>query len=136
MSRYVQVAATALTDLDEVARALASMGLPLQRSERGPIMLEGSFECPGEPVDLRLPAGTLDAIEDFGFVRTAEGPLKLVCGELDRTLLVDRLLAPLRTTITESRVRTAAARAGLELESTTATEGQRRLVLRRRGPFG
>jgi hypothetical protein len=134
MSRYVQVAATALTDLDEVARALASMGLPLQRSERGLLMLEGSFECPGEPVELRLPAGTLDAIEDFGFVRTAEGPLELVCGELDRTLLVDRLLAPLRTTITETRVRTAAARAGLELESTTATEGQRRLVLRRRGP--
>lgn len=135
MSRYVQVAATALTDLDEVARALASMGLPVQRSERGPVMLEGSFECPGEPVDLRLPAGTLDAIEDFGFIRT-EGQLRLVCGELDRTLLVDRLLAPLRTTITETRVRTAATRAGLDLESTTTTDGQRRLVLRRRSPFG
>jgi hypothetical protein len=136
VSRYVHVAATALTDLDEVAGALASMGLFVQRGERGPVMLEGSFECPGEPVDLRLPAGTLDAVEDFGFVRTAEGPLQLVCGELDRTLLQERLLAPLRTAVTEARVRAAAARAGLELEAVTTTEGPRRLVLRRRGPWG
>lgn len=131
MSRYVHVAATALTDLDEVALALASLGLPVQRGPRGPVMLEGSFECPGEPVDLRLPAGTLDAVEDFGFVRTAEGPLRLVCGELDRTLLVDRLLGPLRTAVSEARIRSAAATAGLELEAVT-TEGPRRLVLRRR----
>lgn len=131
MSRYVHVTATALTDLDEVARALASMGLAAQRGPRGPVMLEGSFECPGEPVELRLPAGTLDSVEDFGFVRTAEGPLRLVCGELDRTLLVDRLLAPLRAAVTEARIRTAATAAGLELEAVTQTEGPRRLVLRR-----
>jgi len=128
----VHVAATALTDLDEVARALATMGLPTQRGQRGAVMLEGSFECPGEPVDLRLPAGTLDAVEDFGFVRTTDGPLRLVCGELDRALLVERLLGPLRVAVTEARVRAAAAHAGLELEATTTTEGLRRLVLRRR----
>lgn len=132
MSRYVHVAATALTDLDEVARALASMGLSVQRGPRGPVMLEGSFECPGEPVDLRLPAGTLETVEDFGFVRTTDGPLRLVCGELDRTLLVDRLLGPLRAAVTEARIRTAATAAGLELEAVTQREGPRRLVLRRR----
>ena len=132
MSRYVHGAATALADLDEVASALASMGLPPQRGPRGAVMLDGSFECPGEPVDLRLPAGTLDAVEDFGFVRTAEGPLRLVCGELDRALLVERLLGPLQVAVTEARVRAAAARAGLELEATATTEGPRRLVLRRR----
>ena len=134
MSRYVQVAATALTDLDEVARALATLGLPFQRGERGPVMLEGSFECPGEPVDLRLPPGTLDAIEDFGFVRAPDGTLHLVCGELDRTLLESRLLPPLRTAVTEARIHAAATRAGLELVPTT--EEPRRLILRRRGPFG
>jgi hypothetical protein len=132
VSRYVHVAATALADLDEVASALVAMGLPAERSPRGAVMLEGSFECPGEPVDLRLPAGTLDAVEDFGFVRTAEGPLRLVCGELDRALLVERLLGPLRAAVTEARVRAAAAHAGLELEAITTTEGPRRLVLRRR----
>jgi hypothetical protein len=132
MSRYVHVAATALADLDEAAAALAALGLPVQRG-RGPVMLEGSFECPGEPVDLRLPAGTLDAVEDFGFVRTAEGPLRLVCGELDRALLVERLLGPLRIAVTEARVRAAAAAAGLELEVAAHTDdGPRRLVLRRR----
>jgi hypothetical protein len=131
VSRYVYVPAAALADLDEVAAALAVLGLPVERSHR-PVMLEGSFECPGEPVDLRLPAGTLDAVEDFGFVRTADGPLRLVCAELDRTLLVERLLGPLHTAVTEARVRAAAAQAGLELEQATLADGHRRLVLRRR----
>lgn len=131
MSRYVHVAATALTDLDEVATALVAMGLVVQHGGKR-VMLEGSFECPGEPVDLRVPAGTLDAIEDFGFVRTADGSLRLVCGELDRALLVERLLAPLRVAVSEARVRAAAAHAGLELDATASTDGRRRLVLRRR----
>jgi len=132
VSRYVHVAATALADLDEVATALVGMGLPVQRSPRGPVMLEGSFECPGEPVDLRLPAGTLDAVEDFGFARAPDGTLRLVCGELDRSLLVDRLLARLPAAVAEARVRAAAAHAGLELEEVAPVDGQRRLVLRRR----
>jgi hypothetical protein len=131
MSRYVHVPAITLADLQEVATTLAAMGLPVERG-RGPVMLEGSFECPGEPVDLRLPAGTLDAVEDFGFVRTAEGPLRLVCGELDRALLVERLLGPLKLAVTEARVRAAASHAGLELEQATEADGRRRLVLRRR----
>ncbi len=131
MSRYVHVAAEALADLDEVAGALASLGLAIQYG-RKPVMLEGSYECPGEPVDLRVPAGTLDAIEDFGFVRTADGSLRLVCGEIDRALLVERLLGPLHAAVSEARVRTAASQAGLELEQATEADGRRRLVLRRR----
>jgi hypothetical protein len=132
VSRYVQVAATASTDLDELASVLLGMGLPVQRGPRGPVMLEGSVECPGEPVDLRLPAGTLDAVEDFGFARAPNGALRLVCGELDRTLLVERLLARLPAAVAEARVRAAATRSGLELEEVVPTDGQRRLVLRRR----
>ncbi|MEX1364677.1 MAG: hypothetical protein AB1Z98_16235, partial [Nannocystaceae bacterium] len=90
MSRYVQVAAPALSSLDELAAGLEALALPVQRA-RGHqrsrrLMLEGSIECPGEPVDLRLPAGTLDAVEDFGFVQADDG-VRLVCGELDRDLL-------------------------------------------------
>lgn len=129
MSRYVQVAAPALHDLEEVARGLAALGLSVERG-RGPVMLEGSLECDGEPVDLRLAAGTLDSVEDFGFVRRDDG-VHLVCGELDRDLLLGSLLAPLRQVVAEARVRQAAADAGLQVEQTTEVDGQRRLVLRR-----
>ncbi|MCA9649936.1 MAG: hypothetical protein H6712_21025 [Myxococcales bacterium] len=138
MSRYVRVTASALGDLEEVARGLAELGLPVQRGRghgpRARVMLEGSVECPGEPVDLRLPAGTLDAVEDFGFVLD-EGAVRLVCGELDRTLLEASLLPPLERAVGELRVRRAAASAGLEveaIESSRAADGRRRLVLRRR----
>jgi hypothetical protein len=66
-------------------------------------MLEGSLGCTGEPVDLRLPAGTLDAIEDFGFVREG-GEIRLVCGELDAERLQRDLLVPLRAAVVQTRV--------------------------------
>lgn len=132
MSRYVHVAAPALHDLDEVAHGLTALGLSVQRGPgQRPVMLEGSLECAGEPVDLRVPAGTLDSVEDFGFVRREDG-LHLVCGEIDRALLLESLLAPLQQVIAEARVRRAAADAGLEIEQTTEVDGRRRLVLRRR----
>jgi len=130
MSRYVRVSATALRSLDEVAAGLLQLGLPMQRSRR-PVMLEGSLECAGEPVDLRLPSGTLGSVEDFGFVRSETGPV-LVCGEYDRELLEQTLLAPLHRAVTELRVRRAAAEAGLQIEQTNEVDGQRRIVLRRR----
>lgn len=130
MSRYVHVAAPTLRDLDEVAQGLAALRLSAERP-RARVMLQGSLECSGEPVDLKLPAGTLDTVEDFGFVQQ-DGAVRLVCGELDQALLEARLLLPLRVAIAEQRIRGAAEQAGLELESTTQAEGRRRLVLRRR----
>lgn len=129
MSRYVRVPATAVRSLDEVAAGLLHLGLPMQRGRR-PVMLEGSIECSGEPVDLRLPSGTLGSVEDFGFVTSEGGPV-LVCGEYDRELLEQTLLAPLLRAVTELRVRHAAAEAGLQIEQTTEVDGQRRIVLRR-----
>ncbi len=111
MSRYVHVAVGALRDLDEILGGLQHLGHPATRRST-PVMLEGSIECAGEPVDIRLPAGTLDSVEDFGFVRRGEGVV-LVCGELDRELLEGALLEPLVKHITEQRVRLAAAEAGL-----------------------
>lgn len=117
-------------DLDEVRAGLEAMKLTVQQA-RGRVMLEGSIECSGEPVDLRLPAGTLDTVEDFGFV-LEQGQVRLVCGELDRTLLEQNLLTPMRAALAEGRVRQAADEAGLEVEAVEQTEGGRRLVLRRR----
>ena len=94
MSRYVR-ATIELAGLDEVAQALAVMGIAFQRAVDR-VMLRGSLECTGEPVALRCEAGTADAIEDFGFV-VEEGRVQLVCGEVDRdhltTALVPELLA-------------------------------------------
>jgi hypothetical protein len=132
VSRYVHVVAATLTDLEEIAAALATLGLPVERGLRGPVMLDGSLECVGEPVDLRLPAGTLDAVEDFGLSRTPDGAVQLVCGEIDRALLDERLLQPLRAAVAEARLRAAAAQAGLELHEAPAAVGERRLLLRRR----
>jgi len=129
MSRYVHVATPALCDLDEITAGLVQLGLPVERGRRRR-MLEGSVECSGEPVDLRLPAGTADSVEDFGFIQGPDGPV-LVCGELDRELLEQALLAPLRQAITELRLRQAAGDAGLKVEQATDADGQRRLILRR-----
>ncbi len=125
----MHLATPALTSLDEVQRGLAALGLTAERG-RGQRMLQGSLECPGEPVDLRLPAGTMDAVEDFGFVEHADG-LRLVCGELDEAVLERQLLAPLRAAVAELRVTGAAEQAGLTVETTTESDGRRRLVLRR-----
>lgn len=130
MSRYVHVTAPTLRSLEEVRASLEAMGLTVEHGRRR-VMLEGSIECAGEPVDLRLAAGTLDTVEDFGFVLES-GRVELVCGELDRELLEHDLLAPMRAAINEGRVRQAADEAGLEVEEVQQTEGGRRLVLRRR----
>lgn len=55
-------------------------------------MLEGSLECSGEPVALRVDAGTGGAIEDFGFA-LEDGAVVLVCGEIDHDVLSAGVLA-------------------------------------------
>lgn len=90
MSRYVRIAAP-LVSLDTVADALRTMDIPFIRRARG-VMLEGSLECSGEPVALRVAAGTGEAIEDFGFA-LENGAVVLVCGEIDREILSSGILA-------------------------------------------
>lgn len=138
MSRYVQVRAPVVADRDTLCAALTRLGLslgldlaPQHRHGRGQLMLEGSLECEGEPVDVRIAPGPFDTVEDFGFV-LGGGELRLVCGELDRDRLERDLLAPLTAALTESRVRRAAATAGLTVETTEQANGTRRLLVRRR----
>jgi hypothetical protein len=95
-------------------------------------MLEGSLECAGEPVDVRLVAGTLGSVEDFGFVHETDA-IRLVCGELDQDLLTTALLEPLRAHLAAAAVTQAAAAAGLEIESVDIdADGQQRIVLKER----
>lgn len=123
MSRYVEIA-LAMRDLDEVADALADLGLAIERAEDG-LMLRGGLECTGAPVLLRVAAGPFDTIEDFGFTRQADGTLVLVCGELDRGRLAATLLPATTAAIAARRIGTSA---DLEL---VATEGTRVVVRRR-----
>ncbi|MGB1277635.1 MAG: hypothetical protein ACPG77_17965 [Nannocystaceae bacterium] len=129
MSRYVRVAVAA-RHASDVVQALAAIDLEPQvgRPEQL-LMLEGSLECAGEPVELRFDAGVCNTVEDFGFVCDAQGRYQLVCGEFDRALLEKVLLVPLRRQLALLGTLDAAHQLGLAAE-VTETEGVARIVLR------
>lgn len=131
MSRYVRVELAARpVARDELRAALAGLGLAAELAELpGGLMLTGNFECAGEPVDLRLPAGALGAIADFG-LRLDRGRWQVVCGEHDRAHLDARLVGPLRQALEAARVRAAAEAAGLPVEAVQEADGTLRLRLR------
>lgn len=131
MSRYVSVnlALGLPTSADALCSLLETLGLAIVR---GPVSLQGSLECQGEPVDLKVEPGPYGTIEDFGFVLKPQ--LRLVCGEIDRRRLESQLLPALTQAVAQQRVVTAAARAGLRVEETRLTTGGgRRILLRRDG---
>lgn len=134
MSRYVHLSLK-LDNLQDLQAGLEALGLPVESAPHRRVMLQGSLECAGEPVDLRLAAGVRGTVEDFGFVQTTTGDrteIRLVCGELDQDLLRSELLPQLTQQIAELRVRQAAKRAGLSIEArSTDDRGTRRLTLRR-----
>ena len=132
MSRFVHLT-TALTDRSELLAGLTDLGLHPELADLpAGLMLRGSLECAGEPVDLRLPAGALGSVEDFGLTRRPDGAFDLVCSEHDRALLERALLTPLRQAIAGQRARAAAAAADLDVEETRGVDGDLRLILRRR----
>ncbi|MEZ4454687.1 MAG: hypothetical protein R3B09_34870 [Nannocystaceae bacterium] len=132
MSRYVRID-TQLRDLAEVDAALRSLGAtPTLADEPAGLMLQGSLECAGEPVDLRLEAGAFGSVEDLGLRREASGELVLICGEPDREHLAVHLLAPLRVAIARARAERAAEREGLAVDAVADEHGVVRLHLRRR----
>ncbi|MEM6294595.1 MAG: hypothetical protein AAGA54_25195 [Myxococcota bacterium] len=127
MSRYVQIELRGAT-LDGIEAALRQLSLPVERPPRR-VRLQGSLECVGDPVDLRLPAGTFDTVEDFGFA-LERGVVRLICGELDRSLLDETLLPDLERARAEATVRTAAGVAGMRVTDTLVEpDGTRRVVL-------
>jgi hypothetical protein len=131
MSKYVQLEVTARS-LDEVMAALAELGLTAEIAPPDDrLMLQGSLECAGEPVDVRLSEGTSGAVEDFGFRVEADGRVTLVCSEVDRRAIEAALVEPLRQTLARLQAHAAAARAGLTVDETVEANGTRRLVLRR-----
>lgn len=131
MSRYVRVELAAdVATTEQLLSALSRLGLDATAAEiPGGLMLTGSLECAGEPVDLRVPAGALGAVEDFG-LRRDRGRWQFVCGEHDRALLSDRLLAPLTRQLAADRVAAAAEAAGLAVEAVREADGSVRLRVR------
>ncbi len=133
MSRYVSVTLEHLElERDELLADLRELGLAVESAEHegDKLLLQGSLECAGEPVDLRLAAGVLDSVEDWGFVRGPSG-WRLVCGELDRRSLEQGLVEPLTRVSALRRVRKAARAAGLALDELVEADGTR--VVRVRG---
>lgn len=131
MSRFVRVA-TNLADREEALAGLRALGLEVASAAEGDaLMLRGSLECAGEPVEIRLEAGALGSVEDFG-LRRGEGGLELVCSEHDRAHLERALLGPLRREVAAARARAAVAAAGLAIEEERDVAGEVRLVVRRR----
>jgi hypothetical protein len=108
MSRYVHVPLQGLVR-DEVTAALTRLGIPHRVGE---LMLEGSLECAGEPVDVAIDPASVGAVEDFG-LRVDDGTLVLVCGELDRDHLVAQLLAQVREQVAVTRLEQAGVDAAL-----------------------
>jgi hypothetical protein len=134
VSRYQTVALNLSPhDKAELIAGLRELGLEPEQAEfaEDRVMLHGSLECTGEPVDLRLPAGALGTIEDFGLVVETDR-WRLICGEVDRKLLERRLIDPLAQALALVHARAAADRADLALTETLEPDGTRRLRLRPR----
>lgn len=128
VSRYVTVALT-MRDIEDVARALQRLGIAIERGVDR-VMLRGSLECAGEPVDLRVEPDAFDTIEDFGFV--CEGDtIRLVCGELDRGRLEGSMLPTLQAEVAALHVQRAAHASGVQTTVTLEPDGTRRIKLRR-----
>jgi hypothetical protein len=128
VSRYVEIE-LAQGGLDEVLVGLRALGIAFEHTGEA-LLLRGGIECAGQPADVRVPAGTLDAVEDFGFVQDAHGRAILVCGEPDRSLLRARLLAPLQLELARRRL---AAEPSLAIEELVReADGSVRLTLRPR----
>jgi hypothetical protein len=111
-----------------VEASLRALDLPYTRPRRR-VRLQGSLECVGDPVDLRLEAGVCDTVEDFGFV-LEDGVLRLVCGELDRGQLEAELLPRLRQGAAVASVEQALTASGMQVRELKAdADGTRRIVL-------
>jgi hypothetical protein len=128
MSRYVSLTLP-LRDLEEVAHALERLGVAVERGVDG-VMLRGSLECPGEPVELRVGPNAYDTVEDFGFVRRDDG-IALVCGELDRSDLERRILPALQAEVAAARLQASAEATGLRTTTIIEPDGTRRIKLHR-----
>jgi hypothetical protein len=128
MSRYVTLALT-VRDIEDVAHALQRLDIAVERGVDR-VMLRGSLECAGEPVDLRVEPDAFDTIEDFGFVREGD-TIRLVCGELDRGRLESSMLPALQAEVAALQVQRAAHASGVQTTVTLEPDGTRRIKLRR-----
>ncbi len=134
MSKYVQLPeCIAIESRQELIQALKALGLKQDQDffhakTSRKIMLEGSLECAGEPVDLRICREVLGNVEDFGFVIKNQ-ELQLICGELDQKVLNEAILVPLKKHLIHSRLESRAeTEQSLEVED--QIKGSQRIRLR------
>ncbi len=127
MSRFVEVE-VALGATDEVARALAAIGIAFEHTGE-PLLLEGGVECGDVPVALRISAGTCGTVEPFGFATGASGEAVLVCGEPDRRRLERELVVPLVAEVTRARL---VLDPTLDVETIASEDGTVRVRVRAR----
>ena len=128
MSRYLHLELSHIT-LEELPSALEFFKIPHEIAHAGELLtLEGSLECVGDPVQIRLPSGSCNTVEDYGFV-LVEGKLHLICGEYDRRLLQDTLIHPLSQHIMLKRAQKLATKNGMHIEDTLEIDGTRRIRL-------
>jgi hypothetical protein len=126
VSRYVSVPLQ-VRRREEITAGLQALNTPHQTAGTDRILLDGSLECAGEPVDIRLAAGIAGACEDFGFVRDPDGAFRMVCGDVDRALVTRNLLVPLQLEIAQQRL---AQGSDTTVEHHVEADGTRRVLVR------
>ncbi len=123
MSRYVRVDLP-LEDRAEVCAALEALGFAHAVAGPEGLLLDGSLECAGEPVDVRVPPEAAETVQDWGFVVEA-GRLRLVCADVDRARLERETIPALVAEVARARLAAAGHAPRIEVDA----DGTRRVVV-------
>jgi hypothetical protein len=130
MSRYfeIKLQASPITrnDLEALFQLLNLSSEWAQSSEQ--VLLSGSLECAGEPVDVRIAAGALGSIQDFGFRQNGHA-YELVCGEFDRTTLATTLRAALDRVFAQATVEASLRNTAFRSEKVELENGETRYIV-------
>jgi len=123
MSRYVHLDLP-VEDRAELTRALDALGVPYTTAGAEGLLLDGSLECAGEPVDVRIAPEVFGTIQDWGLRRAAR-TIEVVCGDTDRRHLTQTVLPRILAQVTAARLEAA----GHRTRHVVDADGTHRLVV-------
>ncbi|RMG93747.1 MAG: hypothetical protein D6705_17830 [Deltaproteobacteria bacterium] len=123
MSQYVHVDVP-IESREELLAALSACGLVHQVAGAEGLVLEGSVECAGDPVDVRVAPEAAETVQDWGF-SYENGRVMLVCADVDRPRL-ERQIVP---RITAEIVRARLTAAGHHTRTVVDADGRHRIVV-------